>query len=442
MLKFHNSLTGQIEDFIPLNPQKIGLYACGPTVYDHPHIGNARSAIVYDLLFKLLKEVYGKNQVIYVRNITDIDDKIITRAQELNISTTQLTIETTEIFHRNMEYLGCESPVYEPKATEHLPEMFELISKLLANNHAYIANNHVYFDVLSYPNYTNLSNRKLEEMIAGSRVEIEESKKNPADFVLWKPAQAEEIGYDSPFGFGRPGWHIECSAMSYRYLGQDFDIHGGGADLIFPHHTNEIAQSCCAFPGSHYAKFWVHNGFVTVNGEKMSKSLGNFITVTELAEQKIDGAAVRLALLSTHYRKPLDFNSKNLEDAVKSLTSFRRKLTEYQDIEAQYDEQLLSYLSNDLNIAETLSYMHSLARCDGKEAVSKLKYAMKILGIDYTTVIKLNKLSEEEIKAKIAERVLAKQQKDFAKADQIREYLKINDVIIEDTKDGTKFYRV
>ncbi|MCZ6919327.1 MAG: cysteine--tRNA ligase, partial [Rickettsia endosymbiont of Ixodes persulcatus] len=298
-IQFHlyNTLTRTKELFSPQDQANVKMYVCGPTVYDNPHIGNSRSVAVYDLLYRILIKIFGSAAVKYVRNITDVDDKIIDRAELLGITINELTDKVTQEFHINMEYLGCKLPSIEPKATEHINIMIEIIERLIAKKHAYIADKHVYFNVLSAPNYTELSNQNLEEMFAGVRVGNSKTKKHPQDFVLWKPAKPNEsanMNFESPWGLGRPGWHIECSAMSYKYLGENFDIHGGGADLIFPHHTNEIAQSRCAFPNSTYAKYWVHNGFLTVNGEKMSKSLGNFITVRDLMDKEISGEVIRL----------------------------------------------------------------------------------------------------------------------------------------------------
>ncbi|AZL15469.1 cysteine--tRNA ligase [Rickettsiales endosymbiont of Stachyamoeba lipophora] len=441
-LKLYNTLSQSLEEFKPQNPNNIGFYACGPTVYDHPHIGNARSAIIYDLLFRVLRFLYDGEKVIYVRNITDIDDKIIARAAELNISTNELTEKVTQIFNENMSYLGCLPPTYAPKATEHLAEMFDIIQKLLNSEHAYYSAEHVYFNVASFKDYTKLSNRNLNDLIAGSRVEISEAKKHPGDFVLWKPTLKEEVGFDSPFGFGRPGWHIECSAMSYKYLGTDFDIHGGGADLIFPHHTNEIAQSCCAFPGSRFAKVWVHNGFLTVNGEKMSKSLGNFITVSDMYEKGIEGASLRLALLSTHYRKPLDFTEHTLESAQKNILSFRKVIETYNPQEALEDQELITALSDDLNTPEAFAIMHKRVKENSDISSQKLLFAMNILGLNYANKKDIINISDAEIAKFIIQRADAKKNKNFIAADQIRDELKLKGVILEDTKDGTKFYRV
>lgn len=448
-LKIFNSLSRVKEVFTPSNPSFIGMYVCGPTVYDHPHIGNARSVVVYDLLYRVLIYLFGNNSVKYVRNITDIDDKINAKAKEMKIDIKTLTTITTEYFQNDIKYLNCLSPKFEPKATEHLADMINIIEKLITRGHAYLVNDHVYFDISSFENYTNLSGRSLDEMISGARTKIEESKKNPEDFVLWKPADSDDDPsaiFDSPWGFGRPGWHIECSAMSNYYLGEDFDIHGGGADLIFPHHTNEIAQSCCAFEGSRYAKFWVHNGFVTVNGEKMSKSLGNFLTVKDLREQGIKGEIIRYMLLSTHYRKPLDFSQKSLDDAKISLDYLYRSIEGLPDIShsPQLDEYFLEGLLDDLNISHAFAYMHELAKRINKETdhdnkillQQKLKSSGQFLGF-FTSSNWFERTVDDEINLLIEQRDFAKKEKNWQVADEIRNILLSKDVIIEDTKSGT-----
>ncbi|MBN8828770.1 MAG: cysteine--tRNA ligase [Sphingobacteriia bacterium] len=441
-LKFYNSLTRKLEEFIPLNPSQAKMYVCGPTVYDRPHIGNARSSLVYDLIFRLLKYIY--EDVLFVRNITDVDDKIIVASKERNIHINDLTKIITKDFHDDLDYLGCLRPSVEPKATEHIKEMIQVIEKLIENGHAYTANGHVYFDVTSDKNYGELAGRTLDEMIAGVRIEVSENKKHPGDFVLWKPMDeedSEDSVFDSPYGKGRPGWHIECSAMSMRYLGQNFDLHGGGADLMFPHHTNEIAQSTCAFPGSEFAKYWVHNGFVTVNGEKMSKSLGNFLTVYDLRNKNIDGAALRLALLSTHYRKPLDFNEKTLSDAEKTLSHFRRT-TENVQI-SKLDEEFIRLLADDLNISEALAWMHRIEKeaRTNKEAAEKLKGAIEFIGIDYSTKQQISTLTDIQILELIHKRSEAKKAKNYSLADNIRNDLLAQGVSLEDTAEGTIFRR-
>ncbi len=323
-LTLHNSLTRRREVFTPINPQRVGLYVCGPTVYDRAHLGNARPVVVFDVLARLLRVLFP--HVLYVRNITDVEDKINARAAELGVSIGEVTARTTAEFHADMAALGTLPPDEEPRATDNIPEMIAIIEKLVANGHAYEAEGHVLFSVASDPHYGRLSGRSPEEMQAGARVEVAPFKRDPGDFVLWKPSPAnpagpELPGWDSPWGRGRPGWHIECSAMSWRYLGEDFDLHGGGSDLLFPHHENEMAQSCCAFPGSHFAHTWVHNGMLLVDGEKMSKSLGNFRTVRDVLEVA-PGEAVRFLLLRAHYRATLDFTEAALAEARRELDRF------------------------------------------------------------------------------------------------------------------------
>ena len=378
-IKFYNSLTASKQEFSPLEEDLVKMYVCGPTVYDRPHLGNARSIVIYDLLYRLLLQIYKK--VIYVRNITDVDDKINARAKELNIPISKLTKNITDLFHQDILSLNTLIPDHEPLATNHIGDMVKIIEKLIANNHAYVRDSHVLFAVDSYQNYGKLSRRNLDQMIAGSRVEIASYKNNPLDFVLWKPAEIgddESTIFPSPWGNGRPGWHIECSAMSTKYLGENFDIHGGGADLQFPHHENEIAQSCCANPQSNYAKFWIHNGFLTVNGEKMSKSLKNFITVYDLLSQGISGIAIRLMLLTSHYRKPFDFNAKALSDAQKTIEKFNKIIDEsFILFESQLDPKqkfnlfcdknfisndIIESLCDDLNFSKTLVILHDLAK--------------------------------------------------------------------------------
>jgi cysteinyl-tRNA synthetase len=382
-LQLHNTLTRKKESFTPLNPREVKMYVCGPTVYDRAHIGNARSVVVYDQLYRLLRHLYGPEQVLYVRNITDVDDKINIRAKEQGVTIQALTSEVTGWFHADMAALNTLPPNVEPRATENIPQMIAIIERLIARGHAYAAEGHVLFHVPSDPHYGCLSRRNRDEMVAGARVEVAPFKKDPADFVLWKPADAEDDPssiFESPWGKGRPGWHIECSAMSSRYLGNDFDLHGGGADLMFPHHENEIAQSTCANEGSHFARYWVHNGFLTVNGEKMSKSLGNFITVRELLDRNIPGEAIRYVLLSTHYRKPLDWSEKAAEDALKSLDMFYSLLADYENdhkffnypsLEAMVHSEafaetstrdMVELLCNDLNTPAALALMHQTAR--------------------------------------------------------------------------------
>jgi cysteinyl-tRNA synthetase len=403
-IRLYNTLTASKEELITYENDLVKLYVCGPTVYDRPHLGNARSVVVYDLLYRLLLQNYSK--VIYVRNITDVDDKINAKAKELQIPISTLTNEITDFFHADILALNTLSPSHEPKATEHISEMINLIEKLIINNHAYVQNNHVLFDVNSYKKYGQLSRRNLDQMIAGSRVEIASYKKNPLDFVLWKPADNDDDQssiFDSPWGKGRPGWHIECSAMSSKYLGDNFDIHGGGADLQFPHHENEIAQSCCANPSSSYARFWIHNGFLTVNGEKMSKSLKNFITVFDLLEQGISGVAIRLMLLTTHYRKPFDFNAKALSDAQKTLEKFDKIIAETlelfgleKNLEYFCDKnfiakEILASLADDLNFSKVLANLHDLAKNVKSNFNEIMPRRILISSLDFLGLIAKNK---------------------------------------------------
>ena len=317
-LQLTNSLTKKKEVFKPINLDKISLYACGPTVYENPHVGNARALVVFDLLYRILMELYGKNKVIYVRNITDIDDKIIDTSKNKNITISELTKDITKKFHKDCESLFCLKPTQEPRATENVEGMINMTQKLINKKAAYVNQNHVFFSVSSFKNYGKLSNKNLEELKAGARIEISKLKKDPLDFVLWKPSSKDEPGWDSPWGRGRPGWHLECSVMSEKYLGKNFDIHGGGLDLIFPHHENEIAQSCVHNETNKFANYWVHNGFVTMNKEKMSKSLGN-ITLINSATKKFSGQVVRLSLLSAQYKQPLDWNNDLLLEQSKIL---------------------------------------------------------------------------------------------------------------------------
>lgn len=420
------------------------MYVCGPTVYDRPHLGNARSVVIYDLFFRFFKEAFSK--VTYVRNITDVDDKINAAAKSQNISIQNLTTKIIEFFYQDIDALNVLRPTFEPKATENIFEVIEMIKKLLENGFAYESHNHILFDVTSYKEYGKLANRNLDEMIAGSRIEVADYKKNPLDFVLWKPSNVgDDLSsiFDSPWGKGRPGWHIECSAMSSKYLGSDFDIHGGGADLQFPHHENEIAQSRCANPGSHYAKFWIHNGFLTVNGEKMSKSLKNFITVRDLLDKDIAGIAIRYFLISSHYRKPLDFNQKALEDAKKSIEKFYSIL----DIEliSNIDKNflplaILECLADDLNISKTIALLHEMVKeikvSNDLKLKKELAAALDFLGlIDvkfFNKKPQLETIDEDYINIQIELRLKAKQEKNFQKADEIRNELLSKNIILED----------
>ena len=440
-----NSLGNKKDKFIPIDPKKIGMYVCGPTVYDNPHIGNARPLVIFDILFKVLKCKYGKNSVTYVRNITDIDDKIIISSKEKKISIDDLTNEITNIFHKDCKYLNCENPTHEPKATENIDLMIEMINKLIENKFAYEKNNHIYFEVSKFKDYGKLSNKKLDDLIAGARVEISKNKKNPADFVLWKPSEENEPSWESPWGKGRPGWHLECSVMSKKFLGDKFDIHGGGRDLIFPHHENEIAQSRCANENEVFANYWIHNGFITISSEKMSKSQGNILKIDSL-RNKVNGQVLRLALVSTHYKQPLDWNDKLLSECEKTINKWYES---YTDIEKQslIPDEYLAPLYDDLNTPGYIANLHKLFEKSQKGNLKDKEIfvsACNFIGLlsenknDWHNFKQsLSKITEDEIKQKINERNLARKNKDYKEADKIRNELLDKGVLIEDKDDTT-----
>ena len=373
-LKLYNTLTRSKEVFTPLDPNNVRMYVCGPTVYDYAHIGNARPLIVFDVLFRLLRHIYGPEHVRYVRNITDVDDKINARAAERGITIRELTEETNKIFQEDVKALGCLEPTVQPRATEHIAEMIAIVEKLIASGHAYAADGHVLFDVPSMADYGRLSRRSLDEMLAGARVDVAPYKRGEMDFVLWKPSKENEPGWESPWGYGRPGWHLECSAMSWKHLGESFDIHGGGIDLVFPHHENEIAQSRCAFHSGVMANVWMHNGFLQVEGEKMSKSLGNFVTIHELLHtekfggRNWPGEVLRLAMLNSHYRQPIDFTVKALQEAEVDLRSWSTAMYNSAALGRPDDEQpeltpeVEQALLDDLNTSEAVTALHALAK--------------------------------------------------------------------------------
>ena len=438
MLKLFNSLSGNIEDFKPIDNNNVKLYSCGLTVYDRAHIGHARATIMVDILVRLLKELYSN--VIYVRNITDVDDKINKRATERKITIQELTREVISYCNEDMNYLNNLQPTYEPKATEHIKEIIETIQKLIDNGNAYIANNHVLFDVNSYKDYGKLSKRNLEELQAGARIEVEDYKRNPLDFVLWKPSldiDDESSKFESPWGIGRPGWHIECSAMSNKYLGENFDIHCGGVDLKFPHHENEIAQSCCANKGSTFANYWFHIGFLMVNGEKMSKSLGNFTTIKEIRDKGVKGVVLRFAMIKNHYRKPLDFTNNLIIETEKNLKDLHKNII---NIKCNYKvpDELIEVLSNDLNTPMTIALLNDFNK---NKEYEKLKNALIFLGVFDENLIKkkTTTLTNEEIEKLINERLEYKKDKNWAKCDEIRNYLKENNIVIKDTSNGTEW---
>lgn len=456
MIKLYNSLSRTKEDFYPLDPTNVGLYVCGPTVYDKAHVGNARPVVVFDVLFRLLCHVYGEKHVCYVRNITDVDDKINAAAAKNGESIQELTARTTKLYHEDMAALEALPPHIEPKATEHMPEMIAMIEDLLRYGNAYVADGHVLFKVNSYNRYGHLSKRDVDEMQAGARVEVEDYKQDPMDFVLWKPSKPDEPSWDSPWGKGRPGWHIECSAMSTKYLGPTFDIHGGGIDLIFPHHENEIAQSCCANKNSVFSRFFMHNGHITIEGDKMSKSLGNFFTVHDLLE-KVPGEVIRLALLQSHYRQPLDWTETGLMQAKQTLDKFYNALRgiDLETIKSQPRNSVVEALSDDLNVPLALSVLHDLAgqlnKADGQEKLniaSQLKASAGLLGLlqqDAESWFQGSQASDDlpsaEIEKLLAERLQARQDKDFQRADAIRDQLKNNGILIDDGPGGSTWRR-
>ncbi len=445
-LQLHNTLTRSKEVFTPLDESRVRMYVCGPTVYDDVHIGNARPLVVFDVLYRLLKHSYPDAKVSYVRNITDVDDKIIDRAAESGEAIDDLTRRTTDRFHEATAALGCLEPDVEPRATDHIPEMISLIGTLIEKDHAYEAEGEVLFSVPSMANYGKLSGRNRDEMIAGARVEVSSHKRDPADFILWKPSTADQPGWDSPWGRGRPGWHIECSAMSEKHLGKAFDIHGGGVDLVFPHHENEIAQSLCAHPDETFAQTWVHNGYLMSEGEKMSKSLGNFYTVIELLDE-FPGEALRLALLKTHYRQPLDFTKEGVREAKRELDGFYGALrVAGKESSGDVAASVLDALADDLNSPAALAELHVLLRGvnAGNTDAAELRSAGAILGLlqqDADAWFHGVDDGAAEIEASIAARNDARAAKDFAEADRIRDELAAQGIALEDGPDGTTWRR-
>ena len=375
-IRLHNNRTRQKEIFQPLEPGRVRIYVCGPTVYDRAHLGNARPVVVFDLLFRLMRQVYGENSVTYVRNFTDVDDKINARAAATGRPIRAITDETIAWYHEDMDALGALRPTQEPRATEYIGAMIAMIEGLIAKGHAYTAEGHVLFDVRSYPDYGRLSGRSVDDMIAGARVEVAPYKRDPMDFVLWKPSTDDLPGWDSPWGRGRPGWHIECSAMSFELLGASFDIHGGGIDLQFPHHENEVAQSCCAHPEGKFANFWMHNELLQVDGKKMSKSLGNFFTVRDLLDRGVPGEVIRFVFLQTHYAKPMDWTAEKAAQAEATLRKWRA-LTAGVTPGAVAPE-VLAALSDDLNTAGALAHLHALA---GQGDAAGLLASARLLGL-------------------------------------------------------------
>jgi cysteinyl-tRNA synthetase len=443
-LYIHNSLTRRKERFVPADPAHIRMYVCGPTVYDLAHIGNARPVVIYDVVARLLRLLFPR--VTYVRNITDVDDKINARARDSGEPIGAITARTTADFHADMQALNALPPDEEPRATAHIAEMIDIIQRLIGSGHAYEAAGHVLFAVAADADYGRLSGRSQDELLAGARIDPAPYKRDPGDFVLWKPSSPDLPGWDSPWGRGRPGWHIECSAMSWRYLGETFDIHGGGSDLIFPHHENERAQSLCAFPGSQFARYWMHNGMLQVNGEKMSKSLGNFFTVRDVLARH-PGEVIRLLLLRAHYRSALDFTDQALGECRRELDRFYRALEKHPGVaRAAPPESVTEALADDLNTPLAIAAMHTLA--DGAmagdaDAAGALLAAGELLGVLQQSPVAWFQGTEDSagIEAAIQERLAARRAKDFARADAIRAELAARGIVLEDGPNGTTWRR-
>lgn len=453
-LKIYDTARRQKVDFEPIDAKNVRMYVCGPTVYDYIHIGNARPLVVFDVLYRLLRAEYGGDHVKYVRNITDVDDKINKRAAENDEDIRSLTERTNQQFQDDAASLGCLAPNVQPRATDHIQEMQDLIQALIDKGHAYAAEGHVLFDTRSWPDYGKFANKDREELEAGARVEVAPYKKDAADFVLWKPSDDDTPGWDSPWGRGRPGWHIECSAMSAKHLGEQFDIHGGGLDLIFPHHQNEVAQSCCGNPSGKFANYWMHNGYLMSEGEKMSKSLGNFYTVHGLLEE-FPGEALRLVILQSHYRQPLDFSKAKCAEAKAVLDRMYGSLREVAgiDVEPRADEALLAALEDDLNLPLAIAGLHDAmgalnkARSDEEKAAAKARVlgngaVLGLLQQDPDAWLKGGASDDDaEIEALIQQRLDAKKAKDFATADKIRDDLKARGILLDDKPGGVTEWR-
>ncbi len=416
-----NTKTRSVDVFTPIDPENVRMYVCGPTVYDRAHLGNARPVVVFDVLYRLLRHVYGADHVTYVRNFTDVDDKIIARAEESGREIAQITGETTQWFLDDMGALGALEPNQMPRATDYIPQMVAMIERLVETGHAYPDGaGHVLFAVKSYGDYGALSGRSVDDMIAGARVEVADNKRDPMDFVLWKPSDADQPGWESPWGRGRPGWHIECSAMADDLLGDHFDIHGGGNDLMFPHHENEIAQSCCAHPGSGFANFWVHNEMLQVEGKKMSKSLGNFFTVRDLLDQGIPGEVIRFVFLSTHYRKPMDWTAAKAREAEAHLRKWYAQAERALDGAKPY-VAVINALADDLNTAQAIAELHQLSLADD---VPTLRATLQFLGLMGDTTPEWAQLPQVDLSAYAgalsAAREAAMATKDFAEVDRLK----------------------
>ncbi len=452
-LRLHDTRTREKRDFEPLDPSCVRMYVCGPTVYGYAHIGNARPAVVFDVLFRLLEALYPR--VIYARNITDIDDKILKVAKDEGVGIEVVSRRYAEAYREDMDALGVLPPTIEPWATEHVADMIGLVERLLESGHAYRADGHVMFSVESFDRYGELSGRTTEELLAGARVEVAEYKKNPADFVLWKPSTPDQAGWDSPFGRGRPGWHLECSSMIEKHLGTTIDIHGGGTDLVFPHHENENAQSRCVHGGAAFVRYWLHNGFLSIDHQKMSKSLGNILTVRDLRE-RIPPEAIRFILLRTHYRAPLEWNDEVVEDGIRSLERLYGALRDLEGIEASHAtprSTVVEALEDDLNTPRAISELYQIAKethqagADLPRLKGELLASAKLLGLlsepaeTFFQQRSSGGVDAERIEALIAERAQARRNKDWSRADQIRDELDAMGVLLED-KDGTTRWRI
>ena len=446
-LRFYNTLSKKIEKFNPISKDIVKIYTCGPTVYDMAHIGNFRTFLFEDLLKRFL--IHKGYNVYHVMNITDVDDKIIKSSQEKNISISELTNKVTKSFSEDCNYLKCETPTHQPKATEHIDLMIEMISELIKKGFAYENNKHVYFEVKKFKDYGQLSNKKIDDLIAGSRVEVSDNKKNSEDFVLWKPSENDEPSWDSPWGKGRPGWHLECSAMSKKFLGEEFDVHGGGIDLIFPHHENEIAQSRCANGTKVFANFWLHNAFITMSNEKMAKSQGNILKIKDF-RNKISGQVLRLALMSAHYKQPLDWNDKLLEDCQNTINKWYNVYVNNKN-SLDIPDEILKPLYDDLNTPGYIANLHHLYEMAQKGDDNDK--ALFVSACQFIGLLNQNKeewlnsktskvsVSEEEILKKIDERNKARENKDYEEADKIRNELSDKGVLIED-KDGKTIWKI
>ncbi|WP_421695603.1 cysteine--tRNA ligase [Aestuariivirga sp.] len=439
-LRLYNTLTRTKEEFTPLDPSNVRMYVCGPTVYDFAHIGNARPVIVFDVLFRLLRQLYGKEHVTYVRNITDVDDKINARAREEGVSIREVTERTTRQFHADISALGVLPPTVEPRATEHIAEMVTIIERLIASGHAYAADGHVLFDVPSMKDYGQLSRRSLDEMLAGARVDVAPYKRGEMDFVLWKPSDDNTPGWESPWGRGRPGWHIECSAMSWKHLGEVFDIHGGGIDLVFPHHENEIAQTRCAFGHGVMANVWMHNGFLQVEGQKMSKSLGNFFTINELLADW-PGDVLRFNMLRTHYRQPIDWTLKSLEESWRILEGFFATAGSAGAEQGTIGDSVLEALKDDLNTPKAIAELHALDKPGHQKELGETLKALGFTG-NLASPKAAAGVDAAAVNALITARLEARNAKNWAESDRIRDALAAMGIAIKDNKNGTTSWEV